>query len=134
MDTDVLSERTKASPNPQVLDWIRYNSADICTSSHVIGEIAAGIERLEGARKASLQEWLQRLVKSMGGRILNFNGTVAVVWGQQEAEYARLGCAMPMPDSFIPATARRHNLTIATRNVADYQRPGLRVFNPFCQI
>ena len=37
---------------------------------------------------------------------------------------------MPMPDSFIAATARRHNLTIATRNTADYRRPGLKVFNP----
>jgi predicted nucleic acid-binding protein len=35
-----------------------------------------------------------------------------------------------MPDSFIAATARRHNLTIATRNVSDYTRPGLKVCNP----
>jgi predicted nucleic acid-binding protein len=131
VDTDVLSERTKVRPNPLVLDWLRDNSASIYTSSHVIGEMAAGIERLDGERKAALQEWLQRLIKSLDGRILNFNDTVALVWGQQEAEYVRLGCAMPMPDSFIAATARRYNLTIATRNVADYQRPGLRVFNPF---
>jgi predicted nucleic acid-binding protein len=40
---------------------------------------------------------------------------------------------MPMPDSFIAATARRHNLTIATRNTADYDRPGLEVFNPLAE-
>ena len=131
MDTDVLSERTKTRPNSRVLDWVIDNGSDIYTSSHVIGEIAAGIERLHGRRKVELQQWLQRLIKGFGGRILNFNDTVAKVWAQQEAEYDRLGCAMPMPDSFIAATARRHNLTIATRNVADYQRPGLRVFNPF---
>ncbi len=67
VDTDVLSERTKAIPNPQVLDWLRDNSASIYTSSHVIGEIAAGIERLAGERKAALQDWLQRLVKSLDG-------------------------------------------------------------------
>ena len=131
VDTDVLSERTKARPNSRVLDWLRDNAHNVYTSSHVIGEVAAGIERLQGRRKMALQEWLQRLLKSMDGRILNFNDTVAMVWAQQEAEYERLGCAMPMPDSFIAATARRHNLTIVTRNVADYQRPGLRVFNPF---
>ncbi len=38
---------------------------------------------------------------------------------------------MPMPDSFIAATARRYNLTIATRNTADYARPGLKFHNPF---
>src|ERR1700722_16200142 len=101
VDTDVFSERTKATPNPEVLDWLRDNSSGIYTSSHVIGELAAGIERLDGTRKVALQGWLQRLIKSLNGRILNFNGTVAMVWGQQEAEFARLGCAMPMPDSFI---------------------------------
>jgi predicted nucleic acid-binding protein len=131
VDTDVLCERTRPQPNPRVLDWLRDNAAGFYTSSHVIAEVAAGIERLEGRRKVDLQKWLQRLIKSLGGRILNFNDTVALVWAQQEAEYERLGCAMPMPDSFIAATARRHNLTIATRNSADYQRPGLRVFNPF---
>ena len=132
VDTDVLSERTKASPNQLVLDWLRDNAADCYTSSHVIAEVAAGIERLgDGRRKAALQEWLQRLIKGLGGRMLNFNATVAVVWAQQEAEYERAGCPMPMPDSFIAATARRHNLTIVTRNSADYQRPGLRLFNPF---
>ena len=131
VDTDVFSERTKANPNPQVLDWLRDNSAGVYTSSHVIGEIAAGIERLQAGRKAALQEWLHRLIKSLGGRILSFNDTVAIVWAQQEAEYDRLGCAMPMPDSFIAATARRYNLTIVTRNAVDYQRPGLRVLNPF---
>ena len=131
VDTDVLSERTKARPNSRVLDWMRDNAGNIYTSSHVIGEIAAGIEQIQGKRKVALQEWLQQLIKSLGGRILNFNDTVAMVWAQQEAEYQRLGCAMPMPDSFIAATARRYNLTIVTRNVSDYQRPGLRVFNPF---
>ena len=131
VDTDVFSERTKIRPNLRVLDWLRDNASDIYTSSHVIGEIAAGIERLHGRRKVALQEWLQRLIKGLDGRILNFNDTVAMVWAQQEAEYDRLGCAMPMPDSFIAATARRYNLTIVTRNVADYQRPGLRVLNPF---
>ena len=108
------------------------NAAEIYTSSHVIGEMQAGISLLaDGARKRALQTWLNRLVEAMAGRILNFNTTVAAVWGRQEAEFQRKGCLMPMPDSFIAATARRHNLTIATRNTADYARPSLKVHNPF---
>ena len=99
VDTDVLSERTKPRPNPQVLNWLHDNADDFYTSSHVIAEVAAGIERVEGRRKSELRLWLQRLIKSLGGRILNFNDTVALVWAQQEAEFERLGCAMPMPDS-----------------------------------
>jgi predicted nucleic acid-binding protein len=36
-----------------------------------------------------------------------------------------------MLDSFIAATARRHNLTIVTRNTTDYKRPGLKTLNPY---
>ena len=131
VDSDVLSERTKPRPNARVLDWLREQSDSSYTSSHVLGEVATGTERLKGRRKAALQDWLGRLIKSFDGRILNFNDTVALVWAQQEAEYDRLGCAMPVPDSFIAAAARRHNLTIVTRNVADFRRPRLRAFNPF---
>ena len=82
-------------------------------------------------KRRALQQWLTRLVEAMEGRILSFNTTVATVWGRQEAEFSEKGCAMAMPDSFIAATARRHKLTIVTRNVAHYNRPGLRTLNPF---
>lgn len=135
VDTDLFSERTKKQPNPKVLAWLEQNAADIYTSSHVIGEMQAGISLLpDGAKKRALQSWLNRLVEAMAGRILNFNTTVAAVWGRQEAEFQRKGCLMPMPDSFIAATARRYNLTIATRNVADYTRRGLEVRNPFAGV
>ena len=132
IDTDVLSERTRKNPNQRVLLWLEENASAIYTSAHVIGEIQAGISALaESPRQKALQRWLTRLVEAMEGRVLNFNVSVATVWGRQEAEYNGKGCLMPMPDSFIAATARRHNLTIVTRNVADYKRPGLKVMNPF---
>jgi predicted nucleic acid-binding protein len=131
VDTDLLSERARKQPDPRLLKWLEENASEIYTSSHVIGELQAGVSLLpEGAKRRALQTWLNRLTEAMEGRILNFNTSVATVWGQQEAELSRQGCPMPMPDSFIAATARRHNLTLATLNTADYDRPGLKVFNP----
>ena len=131
VDTDILSERARKRPDPRVLDWLEAHAADLYTSSHAIGEIQAGIAFLpDGAKKRALQSWLSRLMDAMEGRVLNFNTSVATVWGRQEAEFRRKGCPMPMPDSFIAATAHRHNLTIVARNVADYTRPGLKVFSP----
>lgn len=131
IDTDILSERARKRPDPKVLAWLEAHAADIYTSSHTVGEIQAGIGFLsEGAKKRALQAWFNGLIDAMDGRILNFNTSVATVWGRQEAEFKRRGCPMPMPDSFIAATARRHNLTIVTRNVADYTRPGLKVLDP----
>ncbi len=131
IDIDLLSERVRKQPDPRVLEWLEDNASECYTSSHVIGEIQAGIALLpEGAKQRALQAWLNRLIEAMEGRILNFNTSVAAVWGRQEAEFTQKGCLMPMPDSFIAATARRHNLTIATRNTAGYHRPGLKAFNP----
>lgn len=131
VDTDLLSERARKQPDPRLLKWLEENASEIYTSSHVIGELQAGVSLLpEGAKRRALQAWLNRLIEAMEGRILNFNTSVATVWGRQEAELSRQGCPMPMPDSFIAATARRHNLTLATRNTTDYDRPGLKAFNP----
>ena len=100
IDTDILSERARKRPDTRVLAWLEENAADVYTSSHTIGEIQAGIGFLpDGAKKRALQAWLNGLMDAMEGRILNFNTSVAMVWGRQEAEFKRKGCPMPMPDS-----------------------------------
>ncbi len=38
---------------------------------------------------------------------------------------------LPLTDSLIAAIAKRHHLTLATRNTADFAHTGLRVVNPF---
>jgi predicted nucleic acid-binding protein len=41
---------------------------------------------------------------------------------------------IPVEDSYVAATARKHTLTIATGNDRDFRRPGLKVFNPFKEL
>jgi len=38
---------------------------------------------------------------------------------------------LPVPDGLIAATARVHNLTLVTRNVADFADTGVDVVNPW---
>ena len=78
--------------------------------------------------------WLTRLIDAMHGRIHGFNVAVAHVWAEQERLLERAGQRMPVEDSYIAATARRHNLIIVTGNEKDFRRPGLRVFNPFKEL
>ena len=81
----------------------------------------------------ALQKWLTELVEAMRGRILGFNVSVAHVWADQQYLLQAAGKPMPIEDSYIAAIARRHNLTIATGNVKDFQRPGIKVFDPFAE-
>ena len=66
--------------------------------------------------------------------MLSFNVAVAHVWAEQKIVFERAGIRMPLEDSFIAATARRHGLTIATGNDRDFRRPGFQVFNPFKEL
>ena len=77
---------------------------------------------------------MTRLVDAMHGRIHGFNVSVAHVWAEQEHMLEKAGRRMPVEDSYIAATARRHGLTIATGNGQDFRRPGLTVFNPFKEL
>jgi hypothetical protein len=56
------------------------------------------------------------------------------VWAEQERILDKVGQRMPVEDSYIAATARRHGLTIATGNDRDFTRPGLKIFNPFKEL
>jgi toxin FitB len=68
------------------------------------------------------------------GRIHGFNVSTAHDWAEQERLLDKAGQRMPVEDSYIAATARRHALTIATGNDRDFKRPGLKVFNPFKEL
>ena len=68
---------------------------------------------------------MTRLVDAMHGRIHGFNVSVAHVWAEQEWLLSKASQRMPVEDSYIAATARRHELTIATGNDQDFRRPGL---------
>jgi hypothetical protein len=68
---------------------------------------------------------------ALHGRILSFNVSVAHVWAEQQRELERAGRRMPIEDSYIAATARRHNLTIVTGHDKHFHRPGLKICNLF---
>lgn len=64
------------------------------------------------------------------GRIRSFNASTAHVWGQLVAAWDKNGTTIPSLDSQLAATAHRHNLTMVTRNVSDFQNTGVKLFNP----
>jgi predicted nucleic acid-binding protein len=53
------------------------------------------------------------------------------LWGRIQGEAERIGAKLPVIDSLLTATAEIHCLTLATRNVADFDRCGATVFNPW---
>ena len=134
LDADVLSQPAKRMGEKRVIAWLEREKDACYTSSVVIAQLAYWVRSKEGKQRAALQAWLTKLMDSMHGRIHGFNVSVAHAWAEQEILLEQAGLRMPVEDSYIAATARRHNLTIATGNDKDFQRPGIKVFNPFKQL
>ena len=100
-----------------------------------IAEIADGIAkaRREGAqRKASdLSAWLQTLLHLYGERVLPFDSPTAEIAGAL-ADLARSrGHSPGFADIVIAATARRHDLTILSRNERHFAPVDAVVVDPF---
>ena len=134
LDTDVLSQPAKRHGDPRVIAWLQREKDHCYTSAVVVAQLAYWVRTKQGRQREQLQAWLTRLVDAMQGRIHGFNGSVAHVWAEQEHQLMKAGRRMPVEDSYIAATARRHGLTIVTGNDQDFRRPGLKVLNPFTEL
>ncbi len=132
LDTNVISELRKAKKtHPNVKKWAEpVPSASLYISVISVLELEIGIlliQRRDNQQGAILREWMDRhVLPTFSGRILSIDTDVA-------RRCATLHVPNPRSDrdALIAATALVHGLTVATRNVADFERTGVGVLNPW---
>ena len=130
VDANVLSEPTKPDPDENVIDWLRRNEPDLVVNPIVLGEIEYGILLLPmGKKRTRLQRWFADGIQRM--RSLDLDTATASAWASLLARLKKKAVAMPIKGSIIAATALAHELTIATRDTADYRNAGVPLVNPF---
>ena len=130
VDANVLSEPTKPSPDPLVVDWLRAHESDIAVDPVIIGELRFGILILpQGKKRMALERWFSTGV----GRLhcLPWDADTGLKWAELLARLRKAGKAMPIKDSFIAATAMAYGLAVVTRNHTDFAKAGVRVIDPF---
>lgn len=131
IDTNVLSELRRKSPDAGVVDWFSQRPpTTLHLSVLTLGEIRKGIEGVnDETRRQSLIDWLEiDLPTFFTGRILNIDGAVADRWGRL---IAAAGRPLPAIDSLLAATALEHDLVLVTRNVKDFTGLPVQIFNPW---
>lgn len=109
--------------------FAKLNSNDIYLAVQTIGEIRSSVEniRKQGDRLQAeqLEAWLDRVVASHAMRLLGFDLECSQVWGT---------LISPNPqhpiDKQIAAIALIYDLTVVTRNTADFESAGARLYNP----
>jgi len=133
LDTCVISELVKTSPNPIVLDWLNNTPSErLFLSVITIGEIRKGLTKLPGSkRKDRLTEWLNTLLEDYQDRIYSIDLAVAENWGVMQGKAEKSGMPMSSMDSLIAAIAYTHNLVLVTRNINDFKATNLPTNNPW---
>lgn len=134
LDTNVVSEAMRREPNAAVLQWLAAQSNDsLFLSAISLGELRHGALLLASPRKRKLLlDWITTEIKlGFGKRILSIDSAVMETWADLQTASRRAGRRLPAMDSLIAATALRHQLTLVTRNTADFKGAGVALLNPW---
>jgi predicted nucleic acid-binding protein len=129
LDTNVISEPRRKRPHGAVVAWLRtVPDANLHISAATIGELQVGIEMTREqnpARAAEIETWLEAVAATYN--VLPMDARIFRTW----ARLMHRQTGSLIEDAMIAATAVVHNLTVATRNSRDFQKLGVKIFNPF---
>ena len=129
LDTNVISELRKTKPHGGVVTWLsELREEQLYLSAVTMGELQAGVERVrqnDSSKAREIEAWVDQLAES--SHVLPMDTECFREWGRlMEGKPDGL-----MEDAMIAATARVHDLVVATRNERDFRRLDVRVLNPF---
>lgn len=136
LDTNVLSEAVKPIPSAAVLRWLAaLEPLSVYTTTITQAEIIYGIEALpRGKRQTRLAAAAeQTFAEDYRGRILPFDEDAARIFGKIMVARSAAGRPISQLDAMIAAIALRHGASLATRNIADFERCGIQLINPWTE-
>lgn len=134
LDTNILSELRRSKPDQRVTAFVAAQPLELLyLSSVTLAEIRFGIESVTDAdRRRELNDWLANKVRPMfEGRILPISEDVMLRWRLLVELGRKQGHTFSQPDLIIVAAALHYDLTVVTRNSADYERTGVVLLNPW---
>jgi toxin FitB len=134
LDTNCISEIVRPLPERRVVEWLEETDERLLFLSVLtLGEIRRSVAALpQSRRRAQLEAWLElTLPARFAGRILQVDEQVADRWGLITADAKRRGRPLATVDALLAATALHHNLTLVSRNVADFAGTVVPILNPW---
>ena len=133
LDTCIISELVKPTPNRKVVDWINeLPSEALFLCAITIGEVRKELTKLpDSKKKERLTLWLNTLLTEYNERIFFIDLMVCENWGVLQGNAEKAGTPMSTIDGLIAATAYTHNLTLSTRNENDFTPSNIPIINPW---
>lgn len=113
LDTNVLSELMRTSPDQAVLGWL---------DSLPVAEIAT--TAITAAEHAVIED-------DFASGVEPFDAAAAETYPLVVTARENAGRPIAAADAQIAAICRTHHATLATRNVRDFQHTGIELVNPW---
>ena len=131
LDTNVVSELTKETPDRRVLAFFAGHD-DLWLSAVVMHELDFGVGLLPPGRwRAGISAVLSAFVTAYEDRILPVRRAEAHQAAVFRVRAHRAGHVLDLGDALIAGTAKANGLSVATRNVRDFDGLGLDVIDPW---
>lgn len=133
LDTNVVSELMRATPDPAVIRWLREPTGEsLYTTTVTVAEIRYGIARLpEGRRRESLHQAANEIFAAFPRQVLPFDLAAANAYADVVAARDSIGNPIDGFDAQIAAICRSQAAILATRNTKDFTDTGIAVVNPW---
>ena len=131
LDTNVISEVSRESPDPRVIRFLT-EEGDLWLSSVTVYEMEYGLELLPyGRRLENLRTVQSDILAAFDDRVLPLDRNAAEWAARFRARSRQSGRPMDVGDALIAGITRANGLTIATRNVGDFESVDLEIVNPW---
>ena len=134
LDTNVVSELMRPSLNPAVESWIANRpAASLFFSAVGEAELRFGLAIMPaGRRRDALASEIEAMLRDdFADRILPFDSGAACAYADIAASRRAIGRPAAEADCQIAAITRSRGMSLATRNVRDFQDMGVNVIDPW---
>ncbi len=134
LDTNVISEMRKVKngrANAGVVRWLsEHNPHEFYINAVIKMELERGIlamQRKDPVQGEGLRQWQQVFFEQfLHNPILPIGEKTAQICAK-----LHIPDHAPENDAWIASSAIEHRLILVTRNVADFKKTGVQLFNPF---
>lgn len=130
LDTNIISELKKKSPNHDVVNWFEgIDTDDLYLSCITIGELKSGAlkkSKTDVKTGKLLIKWIDGLMADYEEQILNIDLETCAIW----AQLLNIDSTNAI-DGLIAAQSLQSNMVLVTRNIKHFKMFDIKLFNPF---
>ena len=127
LDTNIISEFSKESPNQNVIALYEARKNFCAISAITWQELIYGLERMpDGKRKTYIEECLVEYKEEF--EIIPYDDFAAGICGQLLGKCPKEGKSLPYYDTQIAATAIANGMVLVTHNTTDFAEAAERSF------